>query len=112
MIAALIQKVDAAQTWHNSLTDRQWLQPLSGRWYVIAVIIATSIAAYMNYYVRASQYDIWQQNPEIFALDDGTQLFTTTDALELMTILFCPKLNIINRFSFELPYTSVDTSSL
>ena len=80
MIAALIQKVDAAQTWHNSLKDRQWLQLLSGRWYVIAVIIATSIAAYMNYYVRASQYDIWQQNPEIFALDDGTQLFTTTDA--------------------------------
>jgi undecaprenyl-diphosphooligosaccharide--protein glycosyltransferase len=80
MIAALIQKVDAAQTCHNSLTDRQWLQPLSGRWYVVAVIIATSIAAYMNYYVRASQYDIWQQNPEIFALDDGMQLFTTADA--------------------------------
>ena len=55
MIAALIQKVDAAQTCHNSLTDRQWLQPLSGRWYVIAVIIATSIAAYMNYYVSILQ---------------------------------------------------------
>ena len=54
MIIALIQKVDAAQAWHNSLTDRQWLQPLSGRWYVIVVIIATSIAAYMNYYVRMS----------------------------------------------------------
>lgn len=80
MITAFIQKIDGAQAWHNSLTDRQWLQPLSGRWYVIAVIIATSIAAYMNYYVRASQYDIWEQNPEIFSLNDGTKLFTTTDA--------------------------------
>ena len=80
MIASLIQKIDTAQAWHNSLTDKPWLLPLSGRWYLLVVIIATSIAVYMNYYVRAAQYDVWQQNPEIFALDDGTKLFTTTDA--------------------------------
>ena len=80
MIASLIQKIDTAQAWHNSLTDKPWLQPLSGRWYLPLVIIATSIAAYMNYYVRAAQYDVWETNPEIFALDDGTPLFTTTDA--------------------------------
>lgn len=80
MIASLIQKIDTAQAWHNSLTDKPWLQPLSGRWYLLVIIITTSIAAYMNYYVRAAQYDVWETNPEIFALDDGTPLFTTTDA--------------------------------
>ena len=38
------------------------------------------IAAGMNWYVRHWQYQVWEQNPEIFYLDDGTPLFTTTDA--------------------------------
>ena len=34
----------------------------------------------MNGFVRYWQYDVWNQNSQIFYLDDGTPLFTTTDA--------------------------------
>ena len=34
----------------------------------------------MNGYLRHSQYQKWQENSQIFYLDDGTPLFTTTDA--------------------------------
>ena len=80
MIDTFVRKLEALEAWHAGLMDRQWLQPLSGRWYVVVVIIAISIAAYLNYHVRANQYEFWEQNPQIFALDDGTKLFTTADA--------------------------------
>ena len=48
--------------------------------FVIALIVKHLIAAGMSGYVRHWQYQVWEQNPEIFYLDDGTPLFTTTDA--------------------------------
>ena len=74
-------KVDALEAWHAKLVDKPWLQPLKPTKFVIALIIlSTFIAAGMNWYVRHWQYQVWEQNPEIFYLDDGTPLFTTTDA--------------------------------
>ena len=74
-------KIDALEAWHAKLVDKPWLQPLKPTKFVIALILlSTVIAAGMNWYVRHWQYQMWEQNPEIFYLDDGTPLFTTTDA--------------------------------
>ena len=74
-------KVDSAQAWHASIIDKPWLQPLKPTKFVIVLIIlSTLIAAGMNWYVRHWQYQVWEQNPKVFYLDDGTPLFTTTDA--------------------------------
>ena len=74
-------KVDALEAWHAKLVDKPWLQPLKPTKFMIALIVlSTLIAAGMNWYVRHWQYQVWEQNPEIFYLDDGTPLFTTTDA--------------------------------
>ena len=40
----------------------------------------------MNWYVRHWQYQVWSQNPQVFYLDDGTPLFTTTDAPYFLSI--------------------------
>lgn len=74
-------KVDALEAWHAKLVNKPWLQPLKPTKFMIAlVVLSTLIAAGMNWYVRHWQYQVWEQNPEIFYLDDGTPLFTTTDA--------------------------------
>ena len=74
-------KVDAVEAWHAKLVDKPWLQPLRPTKFVIVLIVlSTLIAAGMSGYVRHWQYQVWEQNPEIFYLDDGTPLFTTTDA--------------------------------
>ena len=74
-------KIDALEAWHAKLVDKPWLQPLKPTKFLIALILlSTVIAAGMNWYVRYWQYQVWEQNPEIFSLDDGTPLFTTTDA--------------------------------
>lgn len=74
-------KVNVVEAWHAKLVDRPWLQPLKPTKFVIALIVlSTLIAAGMNWYVRHWQYQVWEQNPEIFYLDDGTPLFTTADA--------------------------------
>ena len=74
-------KVDSLETWHAKFVDKPWLQPLKPtRIVVVLIILSTLIAAGMNWYVRHWQYQVWEQNPEIFYLDDGTPLFTTTDA--------------------------------
>ena len=74
-------KIDALEAWHAKLVDKPWLQPLKPTKFLIALILlSTVIAAGMNWYVRHWQYKVWEQNPEIFSLDDGTPLFTTTDA--------------------------------
>ena len=74
-------KVDAVEAWHAKLVDKPWLQPLRPTKFVIALIVlSTLIAAGMSGYVRHWQYQVWEQNPKIFHLDDGTPLFTTTDA--------------------------------
>ena len=74
-------KVDALEAWHASLVDKPWLQPLKPtKFVVVLIILSTLIAAGMNWYVRHWQYQVWEQNPQVFYLDDGTPLFTTTDA--------------------------------
>ena len=74
-------KIYALEAWHAKLVDKPWLQPLKPTKFIIALILlSTVIAAGMNWYVRHWQYQMWEQNPEIFYLDDSTPLFTTTDA--------------------------------
>ena len=48
--------------------------------FIFLVIASTIIAGSMNFFVREWQYQKWQENSQIFYLDDGTPLFTTTDA--------------------------------
>ena len=74
-------KVDALELWHRKLIDKIPLQSFKPTKLIVTLIILSAfIAASMNWYVRNWQYQVWEQNPEIFYLDDGTPLFTTTDA--------------------------------
>ena len=81
MVTEFWAKMDRLKLWHAQLTDKSWLQPLKPtRWVVIFIVLAGLIAAGMNSYVRYWQYEVWEQNSQLFYLDDGTPLFTTTDA--------------------------------
>jgi dolichyl-diphosphooligosaccharide--protein glycosyltransferase len=81
VVTSFWEKIDRLQLWHAQLTDKSWLQPLKPtRWMVIFIVLAGLIAAGMNGYVRYWQYEVWEQNNQLFYLDDGTPLFTTTDA--------------------------------
>ena len=81
MVTEFWAKMDRIQLWHAQVTDKSWLQPLKPtRWIVIFIVLAGLIAAGMNGYVRHWQYEVWEQNSQLFYLDDGTPLFTTTDA--------------------------------
>ena len=74
-------KIDKVQHWHARLTDYSWLHPAKPTKLLILLILLSGLmAAGMNGYVRYWQYDVWNQNSQIFYLDDGTPLFTTTDA--------------------------------
>ncbi len=81
MLERLISRTDRLQAWHSARTNALWLQPPSiTSAFLLLVLAAAVIAAGMNYYVRAVQYQKWEQHPHIFYLEDGTPLFTTTDA--------------------------------
>ena len=81
MIERFWARVDALQHWHSRLIDKSWLLPAKPtRVMVLLIVLSGLIAAGMNGYVRYWQYDVWKQNSQIFYLDDGTPLFTTTDA--------------------------------
>ena len=81
MVTILWAKMDKLQLWHAQLTDKSWLQPLKPtRWMVIFIVLTGLIATGMNSYVRYWQYEVWEQNSQLFYLDDGTPLFTTADA--------------------------------
>jgi len=74
-------RVDELQHWHSRLMDKDWLLPAKlTRVMVLLIVLSGLIAAGMNGYVRYWQYDVWKKNSQIFYLDDGTPLFTTTDA--------------------------------
>ena len=74
-------KFDSLQNWHSRLVDKAWLQPEQPTKFVLVLIVLSVFtASAMSWYVRHWQYEVWDQNPQIFSLDDGTQLFTTTDA--------------------------------
>ena len=62
-------KVDAIEAWHAKLVDKPWLQPLRPTKFVIALIVlSTLIAAGMSWYVRHWQYQVWEQNRNLFIL--------------------------------------------
>ena len=75
-------KMERLQLWHAQLTDKSWLQPVKQtRWMVILIVLAGITAAGMNGYIRYWQYEVWEQNNQLFHLDDGTPLFTTGRAV-------------------------------
>ena len=81
MLAQLWAKIERLQHWHGGYTNRGWLQPLKlTRLTLIFMVLSVLVAAGMNSYLRSWQYNVWEQNSQIFYLDDGTPLFTTTDA--------------------------------
>ena len=74
-----VRWVQPACDTHHRLTQLAWLQPQSGRVFVVLAILAALIAVYANSTVRQNQLSVWQDNPNYFYLDD-LPLFSTTDA--------------------------------
>jgi len=69
------------ELWHGRHTGRVWLAPMRLSPYIVFLIIAGGlVAGLMSWSVRDSQYQQFQQYDGLFQLDDGTALFTTTDA--------------------------------
>lgn len=76
----LNQTFDALAAWHQKQTgyavlDRVKISRLS----IFLMIVTIMLAAIINYQIRQSQYQVWQDNKPIFFLED-TPLFSTTDA--------------------------------
>ena len=65
--------------WHGRKVSAPWLQPLSGRGFVLIAICAALAAVIANVGVRQSQLSIWKANPDFFYVQD-IPLFATTDA--------------------------------
>ena len=81
LIQSLLNNYVKIQAYWEQTANKFWLQPNKlTRVSVLLICLATLIACGLNYYVRASQYQKWESHPEIFYLEDGTPLFTTTDA--------------------------------
>ena len=73
-------KADKLAAWHRSVTFFTVLDRLVlSRAAIISALLFGLLAAYANFDVRQSQYDVWQSNKAITFLDD-TPLFSTTDA--------------------------------
>ena len=69
------------ELWHTRHTGSRWLAPVRLSPYIGVLIVACGlVAGLMNWSVRDSQYEKFQQYDDLFLLDDGTALFTTTDA--------------------------------
>jgi dolichyl-diphosphooligosaccharide--protein glycosyltransferase len=80
-VLSVWEKIDKVRHWHARLTDCSWLHPAKPKkLFILLILISGLMAAGMNGYVRYWQYDVWKQNSQIFYLDDGTPLFTTTDS--------------------------------
>ena len=81
VIGQLSAKIKRLENWHARLVDKSWLTPLKPvRLTILLMVVAGLIAAGMTGYLRHWQYQKWQENSQIFYLDDGTPLFTTADA--------------------------------
>ena len=78
--AKLNDKLDALANWHAQKTDYAALarQPMTRAFALLAVIMAL-VAGIVNYQIRDNQYQVWQDNPDLYFLDQ-TPLFSTTDA--------------------------------
>ena len=100
-------KVDALEAWHAKAC-RQAVAAASQAYQICGclIILSTLIAAGMNWYVRHWQYQVWEQNPEIFYLDDGTPLFTTTDAPYFLGVAKAIKMVTIQDF-VKSDYTQI-----
>ena len=69
------------ELWHTRHTGSRWLAPVRLSPYIAVLIVACGlVAGLMSWSVRDSQYEKFQQYDDLFLLDDGTALFTTTDA--------------------------------
>ncbi|MGC6439365.1 MAG: hypothetical protein ACON4Q_01840 [Candidatus Puniceispirillaceae bacterium] len=80
MIPASIQhRLQHIQLWHDGMTNKSWLKPLSGRGFMLVAVLAAFCAILANYSVRQNQLSIWQDNPQFFFLGEKP-LFSTTDA--------------------------------
>ena len=79
-LAKLNDKLDALASWHAQKTDYTALarQPMTRAFALLAVIMAL-VAGVVNYQIRDNQYQVWQDNPDLYFLDQ-TPLFSTTDA--------------------------------
>lgn len=72
--------------WHEQLDRFSWLTPYLrldkpiSTFILTLCVLAGLCSVWMNVGVRSEQYAKWAENPEIFALQDGTPLYTTTDA--------------------------------
>ena len=73
-------KIERLENWHTRLVDKAILADKASAPAHIFMFVAGLIAAGMNGYLRDWQYQKWQENSQIFYLDDGTPLVTTTDA--------------------------------
>lgn len=66
---------------YYNIVSKSWFSPIKIQPFIVFLIIVSGfVAAGMNGYLRYWQYEKWEENSEIFYLDDGTPLFTTTDA--------------------------------
>ena len=81
VIAQLLAQIERLEIWHARLVDKCWLAPIKPvRLTILLMLLSGLIAAGMNGYLRHFQYQKWQDNSQIFYLEDGTPLFTTADA--------------------------------
>lgn len=65
----------------KNLTDKEIYRPINFNWPLIMCVIAViMIAASMNFFTRYNQFVVWSKNETQFQLNDGSLLFTTTDA--------------------------------
>lgn len=107
-------KMDKVQCWHARVTDYSWLHPKKPTKLLFSLILLSAlISAGMNGYVRYWQYDVWKQNSQIFYLDDGTPLFTTTDAPYFLGAAQAIKQNKnIQTFNDKRQYTRKNETSV
>ena len=72
------ERFDKIAQWHSALTGYRVLERLPvSRALLLCAILATLIAAGINFQIRNHQYQVWQDNPDQFYLGE-TPLFSTT----------------------------------
>ena len=80
VLAKLGAFADKLQSWHHRVTLFHVIDRLTtSRALVVMAVLVGMLAAFANFEVRQSQYQIWQDNKELTFLND-TPLFSTTDA--------------------------------
>ena len=77
-----VNKIRAVSLWHAETSTRLGLAfpRFDNKFVLILIILSVITASSMSWYLRDWQYQVWDQNQDVFTLGDGTPLFTTTDA--------------------------------